>query len=198
MVRGTWRGYVTLLLMRRGYAGSGGTWVEGYGPCANPVYHEVGLETARDIRAGVEFIRDRPDVDGQRIVLIGHSAGAHGALALASANIPGLAGVINFAGGRGGDPSGHCASDRLVATMARWAGTTAVPTLWIYAENDDVFAPPLVRRMHAAYVQAGGQAELHVLPPSGPNGHLFFNRGGATSQWGPHVRAFLAQIGLPS
>jgi dienelactone hydrolase len=148
------RGYATLLLMRRGYAGSGGTWADGYGSCANPVYHEVGLETAQDIRAGVEFVRDRSDVDGRRTVLIGHSAGAHGALALASTNVPGLAGVV--------------------------------------------FAPPLVRRMHVAYVQAGGRAELHVLPPFGPNGHSFFNRAGATSQWGPPVRAFLARIGLPS
>jgi dienelactone hydrolase len=193
------RGYATLLLMRRAYAGSEGTWVEGYGPCANPVYHEVGLETARDIRAGVEFARTRPDVDGTRIVLIGHSAGAHGALALASTDLPGLEAVINFAGGRGGgNPSGHCASDRLVATMGRWAATTTARTLWIYAENDEIFAPPLVRRMHAAHVQAGGHAELHVLSVPGAAGHSFFNRAGGESLWGPLVRAFLARLYLPS
>ena len=42
------------------------------------------------------------------------------------------------------------------------------------------------------------RAELHVLPPFGPNGHSLFNRAGATSQWGPPVSAFLARIGLPS
>jgi dienelactone hydrolase len=189
-------GFASLLLMRRAYGGSEGDWAESYGSCADPTYDEVGHETARDLRAGVDFVRSRADVDPHRLVLVGHSAGAHGALALASEGLPGLLGVINFAGGRGAERSGHCASERLVATMARYASTTRVPTLWIYAENDDAFRPPLVRRMHEAYVNAGGRADLVMLPPSGPNGHSVFNRAGATSQWGPPVERFLARLGL--
>lgn len=194
MVRGA--RFATLVLMRRSYGGSEGEWVESYGPCADPQYDELGHTTAQDIDAGVRFMRARPDVDANRIVLVGHSAGAHGALALASGRPPGVVGVINFAGGRGGSPTGHCASDRLVATFGRWARTTAAPTLWVYAVNDEIFATPLVRRLHAAWEQAGGQAELVLLPAAPRGGHNVFTRPGTSPDWGPPVERFLARLGL--
>jgi dienelactone hydrolase len=191
------RGFVAVLPMRRGYAGTGGPWAEGYGRCNNPDYEAAGVESARDIRAVVDFMRSQPYIDDRRILLVGHSAGGFGALALASEGLDGILGVVNVAGGRGSGPSGHqCMPDRLVEATAAFARTVRVPTLWLYAENDLFFRPPLVRQMHEAFVKAGGDAELIFLEPSGKDGHGLFTRAGDAKLWTPAVDAFLRRLGF--
>jgi hypothetical protein len=53
--------------------------------------------------------------------------------------------------------------------------------LWIYAENDSYFGPELTKRMHNAFTAAGGDAEYHLLPAFGNDGHFHdrFGRCGA-------------------
>src|SRR5262249_22764018 len=50
------RGYAVIIPMRRGYACSQGDWAEGYGSCTTPDYFDAGLESARDIRATLDFM----------------------------------------------------------------------------------------------------------------------------------------------
>jgi hypothetical protein len=68
-----------------------------------------------------------------------------------------------------------------------------VPELWIYSSNDRYFGPELARRMHRAFVQSGGAAELVVAPPTGLDGHGYFAR--AMDDWRPRVERFLERIG---
>lgn len=77
-------GFVVLNPLRRGYGQSGGSFEEDFGSCTNPYYVEAGLETAKDIAAAVAYLRTQPFVDGNRIVLVGQSAGGWGSLAAAS------------------------------------------------------------------------------------------------------------------
>src|SRR5205823_3734544 len=112
-------GFVVLSPLRRGYGKTGGDWQEGYGSCGSPHYVDAGLETAKDIAAAVGYLRKRPGVDPDRLMLVGQSAGGWGSLAAASRGDLPIRGVVNFAGGRGGKQQGvagrNCAPDQLVA-----------------------------------------------------------------------------------
>ena len=187
-------GFAVLVPTRRGYGNSGGDWAEAYGSCSSPHYYEAGLESARDLRAAVDAVRNEPWADAKRIVLVGQSAGGFASVAASSQSMDGLLGVINFAGGRGSQSPDHvCGEARLVDAMGRYGRTARVPELWLYATNDHFFAPPVARRMHAAFVQAGGKAEFVVAPESGVDGHGYFVRG--IGDWTPRVAEFVRRIG---
>ena len=187
-------GFAVLVPTRRGYGESGGSWAEAYGTCRDPNYHVAGLETARDLRAAVDAVRGERWADASRIVLVGQSAGGFGSVAAASQAMPGVVAVVNFAGGRGSQgPDDVCGEGRLVEAMARYGRGARVPELWIYSVNDRFFGPELARRMHGAFVAAGGNAEFFQAPATGLDGHGYFAR--AIDDWSPRVAAFLKRVG---
>jgi dienelactone hydrolase len=193
-------GFVVLNPVRRGYGKTGGAFEEDYGRCDGPFFVEAGLETAKDIAAAVAYLRQQPFVDGDRIVLVGTSAGGWGSLAAASRGDLPIRGVVNFAGGRGGKhnnlPNNNCAPDRLVAAAGTYGKTTKVPSLWLYTANDQYFAPELSRRMHEAYAASGGRATYEPLPAIGNDGHQLISMSDGVPLWKDKVEAFLREIGL--
>ena len=192
-------GFVVLNPVRRGYGKSGGAYAESYGGCSNPLFVDAGLESAKDIAAAVAYLRSRPDVDPERIVLVGQSAGGWGSLAAASRGDLPIRAVVNFAGGRGGkqkgQPNNNCAPDSLVTAAGTLGKTSKIPTLWLYTENDLYFAPALVARMHAAYTEAGGLATYHALPAIGKDGHSLINMSNGVGLWADKVETFLREVG---
>lgn len=54
--------------------------------------------------------------------------------------------------------------------------------------------PALSRRMHEAFVGAGGRAKFVLAPAFRTDGHALFARG--TAQWLPEVDAFLGSLGF--
>jgi dienelactone hydrolase len=193
-------GFVVLNPVRRGYGKTGGAYEEDYGRCDNPFFVEAGLETAKDIAAAVAYLRRRPNVDPDRIVLVGQSAGGWGSLAAASRGDLPIRGVVNFAGGRAGKqkgvPNNNCAPDRLVAAAGTFGKTSRVPTLWLYTENDQFFAPELVVRMRSAYTEAGGQATYQALPAIGSDGHTLISMRDGVGLWAEKVEAFFRELGV--
>jgi dienelactone hydrolase len=188
------RGYVVVLPLRRGYGATGGRWAEEYGRCETPDYARAGLETAADIRAAIDFMRAQSFVAADRTIVVGQSAGGWGTLALSSLNPPGVPGMIDFAGGRGGHqpvPGGVCGPDFLVKGAAKFGSTARVPLLWITTANDSFFEPGLVARMVAAYNGAGGQAIHKALGSFGRDGHSLAGSEAAAGIWEPLVGAFL-------
>jgi len=191
------KGYVVLLVVRRGFGDSAAPYAEhiktGDG---KRDYAREGLEAAKDLQAAIEFIKTRPYTDPQKIILVGQSTGGHSVLAAASLNIPGVIGAINFAGGRGSyAPDQVQNEDRLIASMAQFGKTSRLPTLWLYAENDRYFRPELARAMLKAYTDAGGRAKFISLPPYSDDGHRSFV--GNRKEWAPHITDFLAEIAAP-
>jgi len=182
------RGYVVVLPLRRGYGETGGSWAESYGPCQNPDYAGAGLQTAADIKATIDFMRRQSFVAPDHGVVVGHSAGGWGAIALSSLNPPGVSSIVNFAGGG----TGNCTTDALVQAAARYGASARVPSLWIYAENDSFFEPSLARRMVDAYDGAGGQATYRPVGSVGHDGHGLANSDSGQSVWSPLLITFLA------
>jgi len=76
---------------------------------------------SRDVAAGVAYLRSRPDIDGRRIALLGHSQGG-GALPRAAATAGGIAGVVIIAAPIG--PRGEIFS----ASMRRQLQASGMPT----------------------------------------------------------------------
>lgn len=188
-------GFAVLVPTRRGYGESSSSWAETYGGCRDPDYYKAGLETARDVRAAIDAVRGERWADTKRIVLAGQSAGGFGSVAASSTAIEGLVAVVNFAGGRGSQgPDNVCGEQRLIEAMARYGAGARVPELWIYSVNDHFFGPALARRMHAAFVAAGGKAEFVEAPATGNDGHSYFAR--RSDDWAPKVEQFLSRAGV--
>jgi len=191
------RGYVVVLPLRRGYGKTGGRWAEEYGSCEAPDYAGAGLQTAADIQAAIYYMRTQPFVAPDRAIVVGHSAGGWGTLALSSLNPPGVPAMIDFAGGRGGHqpvPGGVCGPDFLVAAAGKFGATARVPLLWITTENDSFFEPRLVRRMVRAYNGAGGHALHRALGPFGEDGHDLASSASSGAIWQPFVASFLDSV----
>ena len=63
--------------------------------------------------------------------------------------------------------------------------------IWIYTENDSYFGPALTKRMHNAFTAAGGDAEFHMFPAFGDDGHFMIDSADAVPLWAPVVSRFL-------
>lgn len=194
------RGYVVALPLRRGYGETGGAWAEGFGPCEAPDFFNAGLQGAADIQATLDFMRAQPYVAPDRTIVVGQSAGGWATVALSSRNPPGVAAMINFAGGRGGHQKlagggiGNCAPRSLVEAAAKYGATARVPMLWIYTENDSFFEPSLAKRMVEAYDGAGGKAVYRPVGAFGRDGHSLAGSSNGSSVWSPLVESFLAGL----
>jgi len=194
------RGYVVALPLRRGYGESGGAWAEAYGRCDTPDYYRAGLQSAADVQATIAFMRTQPYVAPDRTIVVGQSAGGWATVALSSLNPPGVPGMVNFAGGRGGHQKlagggiGNCTPDALVQAAAKYGATARVPLLWIYAENDSFFEPALAKRMAAAYDASGGKATYRPVGAFGRDGHNLAGSADGASVWAPLVESFLAGL----
>jgi dienelactone hydrolase len=193
------RGYVAVVVMRRGYGTSEGSFYESSGRCDAADHERAARESARDLRAALRALASHPQVDATRTIVIGQSAGGIGTVALAADPPPGLQAVVNFAGGRGSRaPNEICREDRLIEAYAAFGKAARVPSLWIYTENDHYFGPELARRMFAAYREQGGVGELRLLPAFAEDGHALFARRGGVPQWRPVLDAFLRKNDLPT
>ena len=134
-------------------------------------------------------------VDGKHIVLLGQSTGGHSVIAAGSLNLPGVVGVVNFAGGRGSTaPDVVKDEDRLVESYRVFGKTFKVPTIWLYSENDHYFGPALARKFLTAFQAGGAEVDFVSLPASGKDGHSSFLR--ARDNWYESVLEFLEKIGV--
>jgi dienelactone hydrolase len=194
------RGYLVALPQRPGHGATAGPYLEQQGGCDDADYVRAGRAGAAIIDRALAALLGRPDVRKTGALVVGHSAGAWGALALASQNPHGVAAIINFAGGRGGRSYDHannnCAPERLIDAARAFGATARIPTIWIYAENDSYFAPWLARRMAEAWRASGGRVDLVVLPAFGLEGHRLAEADDGEAAWASALTQSLAQIKL--
>lgn len=172
-----------------------GVFYSKVGNCDNPNFHDAGLAVALVDKWIIDYMTDQKLIVPDKTVVVGQSAGGWAAIALSSQNLPSVRAIVTFAAGRGGrvggKPNNNCAPDKLVEATADFGRTARTPMLWIYTENDTFFGPALSKRMHEAYAAAGGNAEYHLLPPFGGDGHFLVDSAEAIPLWTPLVSQFL-------
>jgi dienelactone hydrolase len=169
------RGFAVLVPERPGHGATGGKYLEDQGGCDEADYSRSGYATADSIKAALGYLREQPFVRQDGTVIVGHSAGAWGALALAGENPKGVSAIIAFAPGRGGHandlPNQVCAPHTLMQSAAEFGEDTQVPVIWLVAANDSYFSPDLSRQLADAFRTGGGRVDFRVLPASGSEGH---------------------------
>jgi len=189
------RGYVVLIVVRKGYGRSGGKQDSQLGGCnTRGSFREAGEAAAQDLIDVMRWAANRPEVDTNSIVSVGVSAGGFAQVALAAGPPPGLRAAISFAGGRGADGKEHnCDLDGIVHAFQSFGKDAAkrgsLPMLWIYSENDHYFPPAMAVRFDQAYRKGGGEDQFVMAPPNGDDGHHLYSHPDA---WSETVSDFLA------
>jgi dienelactone hydrolase len=169
------RGFAVLVPERPGHGATGGRYLEDQGDCDGADYDSAGRATAEAIAAALNYMRSQSFVRQQAAVILGHSAGAWGALAMAGEKAKGVSAIVAFAAGRGGHandlPNQVCARLSLLATAREFGKGARVPVTWLVAANDTYFSPGLSRQLADAFRSGGGSVDFHVLAASGSEGH---------------------------
>ena len=128
------RGFAVLVPERPGHGATGGRYLEDQGGCDEADYISSGRATADSMAAALTYARGQSFVRKEGVVIVGHSAGAWGALALAGQNPPGVAAIVAFAPGRGGRandlPDQVCAPHTLISAAAEFG--KRAPTIRIF------------------------------------------------------------------
>jgi len=185
------RGYVALVIIRRGYGTSGGKQDGTVGGCrAGGSFEEAGEAAAADLRNAVAYAeKNLPEVDTSTVISAGVSTGGFTQVALAAKPPTGLKAAIDFAGGRGGNGKGDlCDQGGLLSAYKSFGKHARTPMLWIYAENDKWFPPPFAGKFQAAFESAGGVDQFVLAPPDGDDGHHLY---GHVAAWSDTVDTFL-------
>jgi len=169
------RGFAVLVPERLGHGVTAGRYLEDQGGCDEADYISAGRATAGEIAAALDYLRGQPFIRQDGEVIIGHSAGAWGALAMAGENPKTVSAIIAFAPGRGGhaddSPNQVCAPHTLLSSAAEFGKNARVPVTWLVAANDSYFSPALSRQLADAFRNAGGQVDFRALPAYGSEGH---------------------------
>src|ERR1700716_14871 len=169
------RGFAVLVPERLGHGVTAGRYLEDQGGCDEADYISAGRATAGEIAAALDYLRGQPFIRQDGEVIIGHSAGAWGALAMAGENPKTVSAIIAFAPGRGGHandfPNQVCAPHTLISSAGEFGKAARVPVTWLVAANDSYFSPTLSRQLADAFRGGGGKVDFRVLAASGSEGH---------------------------
>jgi dienelactone hydrolase len=191
-------GFFVVIPTRIGYGQTGGEDVENSGECNRKIY-PPGYQAAADQTMQVlAHVRNRPDVQRERTVVLGQSYGGTTAINVAAKNPAGVQAFINFAGGGGGNPETQpmrpCGTALLELMFAGYGKTARGSTLWVYTENDQYMGPKFPKEWFDAFIAAGGKGEHVLYPPHGADGHGLFTSSPQT--WRPRVTQFLQANGF--
>jgi dienelactone hydrolase len=181
------RGFAVLVPERLGHGATAGAYLEDQGGCDEADYARSGRATADQIRLAMEYLRGQPSIRPDAAIVIGHSAGGWGALALAAqdpksdpksnpkSDPKAISAIIAFAPGRGGHANDFenriCAPQTLLAAATTFGKGARVPVTWLVAANDTYFSPEFSKKLVDAFRGGGGKAEFRALPAFGSEGH---------------------------
>jgi dienelactone hydrolase len=191
------RGWLAVAFTRRGFGRSDGPF-PALANCNTLKPADQFDADAAETLAAIEQLRLRPDVDMDRIIVVGVSAGGAAAMALAARNPPGLRAIVNLSGGLNLSNCVEKGNDALVAAVRRYAGMSRIPQLWIYADNDELFPLPLVNRMHEAALEAGANVRRLSIEKLEPSGHNVFASNLGRRTWLAEMDRSLRSWSLPT
>lgn len=186
------RGYAVLVPNREGLGKSTG----GYRSTCDVTY--LARTWADSIQAAIDYVRQRPEIDSKKIVVFGQSQGGITSVALGERNLPGVLGIVNFAGGSRNESCGGW-ERALVDTYKAYGADSTVPTIFFYGDNDGYWGDGTLSKQFFAAYHAGNPNSAYVdegMFAKG-NSHYFFSPDGYYA-WNKPLWQFFDQIGLPS
>lgn len=196
------RGFAVLVPERPGHGATGGKYLEDQGGCDEADYAKAGRATADMIAAAAGLVRKQSFIRPDGMVVIGHSAGAWGALALAGEEPKDVAVIVAFAPGRGGHandlPDRVCAPHALVAASNEFGKAARVKVTWLVAANDSYFSPAFSKQLADAFRARGGKADFHVLAASGSEGHFLPETEDGVKLAAPELERALRPVRTPA
>ena len=151
---------------------------------------------AQDIMPALAWLKTRAELDTTRIVISGQSAGGYSAMYIASQNVAGIVGAVDFSGGRtdkAGTGTAGFLNPMMVNGFAEFGATTRIPTLWVFAENDSRYTVNTILACHEAFQKAGGKARLLLTPPIEGDGHHVYHK---PDLWRAALFEYLTEIGV--
>lgn len=185
------RGYAVALPMRLGFSKSSGSYISG--GCNIASNGEMQAEWVAGV---IEWLRQQPFVDRDRIVVAGQSHGGLATMALGARNPPGVRGLLNFAGGL--RQTSCIWENALAQAFERYGAQSKLPSLWFYGDNDSYFPPDVWKELQARYAGAGGNVRLVAFGRFRNDAHGMFSSRAGLPIWVPEVERFLESLGLPS
>jgi len=190
-------GIAVLMPARRGVGMSEGTYPKSFSHEDGDATYKARVQS-EDVLPALAWLKTRPELDTNRIILSGQSAGGYLTMYIASQNPAGLIGAIDFSGGRNDltkTNSSHGYLNRMmVSGFTEFGRTTRVPTFWVFAENDSRYTSNTIRACHEGFQLAGGKARLLLQPPIEGDGHYIYHK---PELWRAVLREYLSEIGVP-
>jgi dienelactone hydrolase len=169
------RGFAVLVPERVGHGATGGDYLEDQRGCDEADYLHSGRATRDAISVAFNFLRKQPFIRRDGAVIIGHSAGGWGALAMANADPAEISSIIVFAPGRGGQANGLpnqiCAPHTLLTAANEFGRGARIPVSWLVAANDSYFPPDFSRKLADAFRAGGGKVDFRQLAAYDGEGH---------------------------
>lgn len=200
------KGVAVVAPVRPGYGETGGadrenslTRWSGSICISDPDFTQVGRNASAVVVAVHGWAVQQPWVRTDRILLAGQSVGGLTAIAASALNLPGVLASVNFAGGAGGNPAASpgssCKPENLTRTYAAYGKLVKIPSLWLYAENDQYWGADAPQRWYAAFSAGGSDAALvQTGPLPEHDGHSLLAFGGRL--WSVPLNAFVLKTGL--
>jgi len=195
------RGFAVLVPQRLGHGATAGRYVEDQGGCDEADYARSGRATAEQIRLALDHMQKQDFIRKEAAIVIGHSAGGWGALALANADPKAISAITVFAPGRGGhandEPNRICAPHSLIAAAAEFGKAARIPVTWLVAANDSYFSPAFSKSLADAFRGGGGKADFRILPAVGGEGHWLIESEAGVKAASSELARALAQPATP-
>ncbi len=158
----------------------------------------AGVKSATaDLKAYLQLLSTRSDLDTSSILLMGHSRGGATSLAVAAEGYPGVAGVINIAGGWmspyvmwGGNAGSVCNPAFNPVLFEDIGNKLNVPVLSLYGSNDPFFNVEHIKR-NLSFLGKRASADYLIVEGADHRAHL----GAARPIWETKQTTFLQLIG---
>jgi dienelactone hydrolase len=200
------KGVAVVAPVRPGYGETGGADREnsfarwsGSTCTSNPDFTTVGRNASEVVAAVHAWAMQQPWVRKDRILLEGQSVGGLTTVAASVLNLPGVIANVNFSGGAGGypavSPGKSCKPENLTKIYAAFGKLVKVPSLWLYAENDQFWGSEAPQRWYEAFSAGGSDTSfIQTGPLPDHDGHALLTYGGKL--WSVPLDAFVRKTGL--
>jgi dienelactone hydrolase len=192
------RGYAVLVTEPSAQALPAGRPSKDISGCDDASYLRAGRASADSIVATLNYMRGSPFVKPDGNLIVGHSEGGWGALAMAGRDLSGISAIVVFAPERAARASDKarqsCPPQRAIAAASEFGKDAHLPVVWMVARNDTHVPPAVSRQMADAFRAGGDKVDFRALPEFRGEGHALAEAEGGDELYGATLDSALKAI----